>query len=1041
MEDQFANILQRNYGLKAVGKSASLGPRSEDRYAKSLDRGTSVGSGIGRINQSAAAAVFAVGDNIDTRSQGQNGSSKSSTRQSDPLSTYGSSLDEGFRMPSKSSSVGVFEEIFSGAKSGSASSSSFAEFLDGSFSKSTARSSDSPYSEDIPAVFFQSTRPTEHPIQKMNEQEAPADVGRRPSRSGHSRRSAEEEFLDSLQRDPKTNSHAGSVPSSYDSPKSQSSKYFASVECDSPLKGSFMRGFGRSRTARSTPQFSHRGGDSLFEPSSAEGASSLTGSRLNTDSNHKIGSARSSPSMDGSEAEIIGRMDSTPGFTIPASNDSAFPDLNEPYAPSSTDLPTKLPSPLRMSTSEPRAGEASLDSLDEVSKSPTSATANTKQTDSPNSGPGPFVSESRNHASAQEVSSSKDEGVPMRRAFDLNSTGSPIASSSFAHTGTRRSTRTGASRSNGPSLNIEEPLTKFEVNMPSAGGSGEPRRSRRKPDPLAEVWLTVDQIRLVTKPSPFPPPSRPPPPLPPLARHHSSSDRHRSGYTKFSETPKHQPSQPPQSSATDIHPSPKSRSSGTDRPQPSQKAQSRSDVERQPSKQPSSGMERPNGSAEKQAANQKDGFVLPEVTIVDLGSEIKPSREDRRRMREQIERERRRAKREEERLKEKERLEKEGLRDSIFRDSEPVGGREPSRPRESRREKVFDPRERYSQDPATRREEKDNQYRVLRQQEKELQDRLVKQEEARERENERSSERLRRSQEKAAMEAQERAERAAVERAVQEAHERAERAARQRAAAARDKERMKERERERERERDREEEKLRDRLREKERGLAEQLRSRDNFRATSEPRQRPTVSVNPPSGGLSRFSSGENLNNFSGTSDTRKSPSTKRAVDDWTNLFTQPSGSEKVQEIPGEPADRRKLRLEKQMLIEERAAKALQEKNMRDQALQREQEERQRYSSTLDADVRRWSVGKEGNLRALLSTLHLMLWPECNWKVVSMSDLVSGPAVKKAYQRAILCVHPDKVQQKGANVKQKYIAEKVFDLLKDAYAKFNSELY
>jgi DnaJ-class molecular chaperone len=70
-----------------------------------------------------------------------------------------------------------------------------------------------------------------------------------------------------------------------------------------------------------------------------------------------------------------------------------------------------------------------------------------------------------------------------------------------------------------------------------------------------------------------------------------------------------------------------------------------------------------------------------------------------------------------------------------------------------------------------------------------------------------------------------------------------------------------------------------------------------------------------------------------------------------------------------------------------------------------------------------------------------MLWAECNWKVVSMSDLVSGPSVKKAYQRAILCVHPDKVQQKGANVKQKYIAEKVFDLLKDAYAKFNSEQY
>lgn len=41
-----------------------------------------------------------------------------------------------------------------------------------------------------------------------------------------------------------------------------------------------------------------------------------------------------------------------------------------------------------------------------------------------------------------------------------------------------------------------------------------------------------------------------------------------------------------------------------------------------------------------------------------------------------------------------------------------------------------------------------------------------------------------------------------------------------------------------------------------------------------------------------------------------------------------------------------------------------------------------------------------------------------------------GNNVKKVYQKAILRVHPDKVQQKGATVKQKYIAGKVFDLLK-----------
>ena len=47
-----------------------------------------------------------------------------------------------------------------------------------------------------------------------------------------------------------------------------------------------------------------------------------------------------------------------------------------------------------------------------------------------------------------------------------------------------------------------------------------------------------------------------------------------------------------------------------------------------------------------------------------------------------------------------------------------------------------------------------------------------------------------------------------------------------------------------------------------------------------------------------------------------------------------------------------------------------------------------------------------------------------------MCSLLSAPAVKKAYRKAALCVHPDKVQQKGATTQQKYIAEKVFDLLK-----------
>lgn len=59
-----------------------------------------------------------------------------------------------------------------------------------------------------------------------------------------------------------------------------------------------------------------------------------------------------------------------------------------------------------------------------------------------------------------------------------------------------------------------------------------------------------------------------------------------------------------------------------------------------------------------------------------------------------------------------------------------------------------------------------------------------------------------------------------------------------------------------------------------------------------------------------------------------------------------------------------------------------------------------------------------------------VLWPECGWNPVSLTDMITAPSVKKAYRKATLCIHPDKVQQKGANLQQKYIAEKVFDLLK-----------
>ncbi|KAJ0025563.1 hypothetical protein Pint_08115 [Pistacia integerrima] len=120
-------------------------------------------------------------------------------------------------------------------------------------------------------------------------------------------------------------------------------------------------------------------------------------------------------------------------------------------------------------------------------------------------------------------------------------------------------------------------------------------------------------------------------------------------------------------------------------------------------------------------------------------------------------------------------------------------------------------------------------------------------------------------------------------------------------------------------------------------------------------------------------------------------------------------------------------------------AKAVADMNQRDFQTQQEQEERSRIADLLDVEIKRWAAGKEGNMRALLSSLQYVLWPECGWEPVSLTDLITSNSVKKVYRKATLCVHPDKVQQKGATIQQKYTAEKVFDILKEAWNKFNKE--
>jgi hypothetical protein len=62
-----------------------------------------------------------------------------------------------------------------------------------------------------------------------------------------------------------------------------------------------------------------------------------------------------------------------------------------------------------------------------------------------------------------------------------------------------------------------------------------------------------------------------------------------------------------------------------------------------------------------------------------------------------------------------------------------------------------------------------------------------------------------------------------------------------------------------------------------------------------------------------------------------------------------------------------------------------------------------------------------------------ILGPDSGWQPIPLTELVSSTAVKKAYRKATLFVHPDKLQQRGASIQLKYTCEKVFDLLKVCY--------
>lgn len=100
--------------------------------------------------------------------------------------------------------------------------------------------------------------------------------------------------------------------------------------------------------------------------------------------------------------------------------------------------------------------------------------------------------------------------------------------------------------------------------------------------------------------------------------------------------------------------------------------------------------------------------------------------------------------------------------------------------------------------------------------------------------------------------------------------------------------------------------------------------------------------------------------------------------------------------------------------------------------------EKLRVKDDVDMRLLNWKKTKETNVRALISSLDTILWPElkADWKPVNLSELITPAQVKIRYMKAIGKLHPDKLSKMQLSVEQKMLANGIFGALNDAWDAF-----
>jgi hypothetical protein len=91
----------------------------------------------------------------------------------------------------------------------------------------------------------------------------------------------------------------------------------------------------------------------------------------------------------------------------------------------------------------------------------------------------------------------------------------------------------------------------------------------------------------------------------------------------------------------------------------------------------------------------------------------------------------------------------------------------------------------------------------------------------------------------------------------------------------------------------------------------------------------------------------------------------------------------------------------------------------------------------LEPKIKAWAEehGKRKQLRALLGSLHLILWPGAKWKPLSIGDILDDSKVKRAFHKATLVVHPDKTHHLPPD--QRFLAKRIFDAICQAKTEFD----